>query len=144
MWPFDKLKKSPASKRKLVADSLNDRHFGKAMCVNTPEGVSITTECDSCGQLVIGPIHPLHLRSLAAMIDGMADSLGLASRHDSGSQHITEQIYPHSADELATAQDKFKSMSMDQVKANLDLDEAMNRMSPADLSRLLGKPGKVH
>lgn len=119
-------------------------HHGKAMCVNHPEGVTIKTECVTCGELKLGPIYPVHLRSIAAMIDGMADTLEIPPRHEAGIQTVTKGIFPSDIKGLEKAAAEFEDMPLQGAEG---LAGRSQTMSPADLSRMLqeiGKPGKVH
>lgn len=55
----------------------NEEHYGKAMAAFAYGKVTIISDCISCGRFEIGPLHPLHLRTVATMLNQIADSLGL-------------------------------------------------------------------
>lgn len=157
-WKLGPFSYTPHQKRKPVKETMDARHVGKAMCASTTEGVTITTECLTCGETVIGPLHPLHLRSAAAMIDQMADSLGLPSRGDSINHRTAEEIQQvdgNAAEAMERAAEKFKSMSMKDITERFDregteIDDHIHRTGPhgptaAEIMSLLGgKPPKVH
>lgn len=150
-WKFGPFSWTPASARpprKPVSETMNSRHVGKAMCASTPDGVTITTECLTCGEVVIGPLHPLHLRSASAMIDQMADALGLPSREDS-IHHKTADVVDNDGDPtkaVAEAREKFNSMDVNQIAEQFDQDDAPpHGITSRDLIDLFKGPGgKVH
>lgn len=95
-----------------VESLMNADHYGKAMCANDPnKGVTITTECCSCGTLVVGPVHPFHLRSLATMLNKMAEMLGIPET-DETQQRIIKEISPRTPEEFAEAEENFRRMSV--------------------------------
>lgn len=128
------------SRRKLVVDTMDDRHVGKAMCATQPEGVVITTECTGCGRSEFGPIHPYHLRSMAEMLDTMADGMGISPRGIGHDSITTAEIHPESGGDIKAAVQQFEDMSMDPEKIEQDIAKA--RLMPRLLANT--KPDKVH
>lgn len=83
------------------------RHYGKAMVSMKNDQVTIIQECCTCGRVELGPIHPLHLRSIAQMINTMADALGVP---EDNMNQVTEQVGATSEAEYEAAKQQFEQI----------------------------------
>lgn len=135
------------SQPRLVNETLDERHVGKAMCVSDPHGIMVVNECTSCGRTELGPVHPFHLRSVAEMLDQMADGLGVAPRELSHAQRVTKELFPMDRAELDASMKEFESMSMEPSSILDEMAKAQEtKASSAIMEKILthGKPDKVH
>lgn len=101
-------------KNKQMNDQSSDepRHYGKAMMMNTPEGVTIVMECAACGRIQVGPLNPVHLRSIAQLIDSIADMLGAPPREEAQTSRIIKTSHPSSSADLSAAKKEFEQMAL--------------------------------
>lgn len=134
------------SQPRLVNDTLDERHVGKAMCVSDQFGIKVVNECTSCGRTELGPVHPFHLRSVAEMLDQMADGLGVAPRELSHAQRVTKELFPMDKAELDASMKEFESMSMEPSSILEEMSKAQQSSAERAVEKILtlGKPGKVH
>ena|SRR3990167_4725370 len=99
----------------------NRPHYGNAMIAHLPDGITITIDCISCGRLVIGPVSVTHLSSVAEMINGMVDALGLPPSF----QVKVEELTPKSPEHMASILKEFDNrplLSKDEVLESLKDD----------------------
>ena len=98
-------------------------HYGKAMVACDGTHVTITTECNTCGKIVIGPIPKEHLMSVIGFLQRMAEQIGVTTYLPK--QEIVKDLNPRNMDEFREMQKEFNTMSMrmdDDSKPDTDGD----------------------
>ena len=88
------------------------KHYGKAMVARDGEYVTITNVCNCCGEQVMGPIHFTHLRSIAGMLNLMADESGIPTDL---MQEVTKKVETNSDTRIADLKQQFYDLPVEPI-----------------------------